>query len=185
MNCSEIEYKEVELTQVMVITQMYCLTSYHHENHFPILIHKLKYSNRKDIAKYLGRILGERVFETWATYSWDVIIPIPLHYLKKWHRGYNQSELIACGMSEVLKVPMVADAVERIRYTKTQTSLNKEKRRGNMEQAFRITKPSLLHYRRILIVDDVCTTGATMLALIKELSKLKGIEIGIVTISST
>ncbi|MDC1106359.1 phosphoribosyltransferase family protein [Prolixibacteraceae bacterium] len=185
VNCIQMEYRDIELTQIMPITHLYCLTPYHNEEHVPILIHHLKYSNRKDVGKYLGRLLGEKVFETWATFSWDVIVPVPLHYMKRWRRGYNQSEFIALGMAEVLRIPLIKDAIKRVRYTKTQTTLDKGKRKKNMHEAFRINNASLLQYRRILIVDDVCTTGATMLAIIEEVSQLKGVEVGVVTISST
>ncbi|QZE14038.1 ComF family protein [Halosquirtibacter laminarini] len=182
LNCISLETKSTELTQTMLISHYYSLTSYHNQQHFKLLIKALKYHNRRDIGIYLGTILGEKIKRTWTNNVWDILIPVPLHFTKKWERGYNQSHYIAKGIAEILGIPIVENAIVRKKRTSTQTKLNTEKRKENMKGAFLITKPEIIQNNRILLVDDVCTTGATILSLIEEMHPIKGVVIGVATI---
>ncbi len=96
----------------------------------------------------------------------DFIVPVPLWSARQRERGYNQAELIANELSKILNIPTAAKSLYRIRKTEIQTHLNREQRKQNVKGAFAMSKNSarreLLHGKQVLLVDDVCTTGATL-----------------------
>ena len=92
-----------------------------------------------------------------------MIVPVPMHFMKKARRGYNQTEEISKGISKVVGIP-VADNLRAVRGHRTQTSLSLESRIRNVDGVFRVKNPEELTAKSILIVDDVCTTGATLSA---------------------
>ena len=131
------------------------------ESPFQHIAHALKYKEYKSLGVDLGIRLGEMLNE-W-NFEVDILIPVPLHRIKFRERGYNQSEFIARGIASVIGKPIVLNAVRRSRHTQTQTKLNIEERRKNMEHAFELiphSSDSLLG-KKCLLVDDVITTGAT------------------------
>ena len=93
----------------------------------------------------------------------DLIIPIPIHHLKKAERGYNQSDYLAKGLSKSLNIPYSINSIKRIKYTESQTKLKMKERALNVSKAFKVGQPKKVSGKNILIVDDVCTTGATLL----------------------
>jgi len=131
------------------------------EGHFQHIAHALKYKEYKSIGVELGIQIGE-VLKEWNL-EVDILIPVPLHRIKQRERGYNQAEFIARGIESVIGKPVVSNALRRIRHTQTQTKLNIEERRKNMEYAFELTpySSSILPEKKCLLVDDVITTGAT------------------------
>jgi ComF family protein len=90
----------------------------------------------------------------------DVVVPMPLHWRRQWQRGFNQSELLARVTARRRGVPMV-NAVRRTRATSAQAGLSNAARRENVAGAFRVRKPRAIEARRVLLIDDVMTTGAT------------------------
>ena len=128
---------------------------------FQHIAHALKYKEYKSVGIDLGIRLGDAL-KKWDL-NVDILIPIPLHQIKHRERGYNQSEFIARGISSIIGKPVVPEAVRRTRHTQTQTKLNIEERRKNMEHAFELIPYSsdILSGKKCLLVDDVITTGAT------------------------
>lgn len=126
------------------------------------LIHSLKYMENFRIGIFLGKIAGELLKEEIKSWKGDILIPVPLHRLKKAERGYNQSFYIAKGISSVLKIPVEKSAIKRKRFTETQTELTLEERQNNISCAFTVTGSKKLTGRNIILVDDVITTGATI-----------------------
>jgi competence protein ComFC len=128
------------------------------------LIHGLKYGQMKSIGRTYGKILGEVIADNYDT-KYDLIIPVPLHKTKRRERGYNQSDYICTGMNEALHLDVVSDCLKRTRYTRTQTKLTREERKENVSNAFELNKKysDKIHGRNIILVDDVITTGATIL----------------------
>jgi ComF family protein len=146
------------------------------------LLHGLKYKNHKETGTYLGRRLGKALLKTqWAS-SVDLIIPVPLHKAKKASRGYNQSMLIAEGISEILKIPAGDDRLLRVRQTVSQTNKSRADRVKNMEEAFRVKNKGSLTGKHILLCDDVLTTGATLEACALALLDEENIKISFATI---
>ncbi len=93
----------------------------------------------------------------------DLIIPVPIHHLKKAERGYNQSDYLAKGLSKSLNIPYSGKMIKRIKYTESQTKLKMKERALNVSNAFKVRNAEKVKGKNILIVDDVCTTGATLL----------------------
>lgn len=146
------------------------------------LLHRLKYDNGKDIGAYLGKQLGYDLQQVgWAT-GIDAIVPVPLHPKKEAIRGFNQATIIAEGMSEVLDMPVYANAVKRTRFTETQTQKTREERMENMQGAFRVTDKATISGKHILLIDDVLTTGATLEACALSLLAVEGVKLSIATI---
>lgn len=126
------------------------------------IIHALKYDKKFLIGKYLGENLGKYFASQFQSWNIDLIIPIPLHHLKKAERGFNQSFYIAKGISKVTKIPLGERTVKRIRFTKSQTTMALKEREENIEGAFGLRKNEDVKRKNILLVDDVMTTGATI-----------------------
>lgn len=127
------------------------------------LLHQLKYKNRPEIGAELGRIYGSILHSVNLQNNWDEITPVPLHHLKQKRRGYNQSEQFANGLSESLGIP-VNISLERVQFTETQTRKSRIERIENVSEVFKVKKESQLAGKRILLVDDVMTTGATLVS---------------------
>lgn len=147
-----------------------------------LLIHGLKYRNKKEAGHYLGRQLGRRIKNTDWGKTIDVIIPVPLHPAKQAKRGYNQSLLIAEGISEMLGVPANDQLLLRTRDTKTQTNKTRTERIDNMANAFCLNNIEQLKGKHVLLCDDVLTTGATLESCALALMKEESIKISIATI---
>ena len=126
------------------------------------VLHNLKYRKRFQNGIYLGEILGILLKKNRLDWKFDLIIPLPLHRLKTAERGYNQSYYISKGIKRVLRIPVKTKALKRIRYTETQTTMNRTERENNIADAFRIKNKSELTQKIILLVDDVITTGSTV-----------------------
>lgn len=126
------------------------------------LLHQLKYKNHPEIGVMLGRVYGEKLVEANLASAFDVILPVPLHPSRKRKRGYNQSAKFAEGLSEKLGIPFSDTLLVRQRKTETQTRKSKLNRWENMAEVFRIVDPQRVEGKRILLVDDVITTGATI-----------------------
>ncbi len=120
-------------------------------------VHALKYQEMPHLAVPLARRLAN-VLNTWRIQP-DVIVPVPLHPQRQQERGYNQSALLAWELSALTDIPLRLDLVERTRYTRAQVGLDRQNRLTNMADAFYAQNSDGL---RVLIIDDVATTGATM-----------------------
>ncbi len=123
------------------------------------LLHQLKYNNQPDLGVFLGRVYGEQLYELHE--GWDVIIPVPLHATRLRRRTYNQSERFAAGLAAELDIPVLS-LLQRSQATETQTRKDRAHRWENMQHVFRVTDANAVRGKKILLVDDVVTTGATL-----------------------
>lgn len=126
------------------------------------LIHRLKYHGEKDVGVLAGEMLGTVIKSSGRFSGLDAVVPVPLHAGKLRTRGFNQSDLIARGIAETLRIPVLNDCLVRNKATSTQTRKSRYQRFENVDCVFGITdkyagKP--MHY---LIADDVITTGSTL-----------------------
>jgi ComF family protein len=126
------------------------------------LLHQLKYHNHPEVGIRLGHAFGFDLVKAGHQNSFDLIIPVPLHPSRKRKRGYNQSAKFAEGLSDILKIPYDDDVSLRTVSTSTQTKKNKLQRWENVESVFSIHHIDQIKEKRILLVDDVITTGATI-----------------------
>jgi len=129
---------------------------------YQALLHDLKYRGNQKAGLYLGRLLGQELKNT-SFADCDLMIPVPLHRRKLKQRGYNQSELIARGASDITGIPIGSNLIRRTSYQRSQTTMNRQERFENMALAFTLCDDAPdLDDKKILIIDDIITTGATL-----------------------
>ena len=131
------------------------------------IIHALKYGKQFRIGVFLGELLAEGIKN--KNWQIDLIVPVPIHHLKKAERGFNQSDFIAKGLSKSLGIPYLTKLIKRTRYTESQTGMNIDERAKNVSNVFKIRNSKKIIEKNILLVDDVITTGATTLECGKSL----------------
>ena len=128
------------------------------------VIHDMKYRKFPSVGKRLGEIVGSELHMSAFFDGADCVAGVPMHWTKKARRGYNQTEYIAEGIALAAGLPVV-DVLEAVKSHKTQTAMTIEQRRANLAGSFRIKDPDKLKGKGLVIVDDVCTTGATLRTL--------------------
>ena len=148
------------------------------------LIHDLKYNNYQAIGSLLGEAIATQIRQSKRYTQIDYIIPVPLHHKRIVQRGYNQSELIAAEVARQLNVSLQADNLYRTRNNESQTKKSLEERIENVKDLFELRDATLFEDKIILLIDDVLTTGSTLIACCKALSKSKNIKIHIYTASA-
>lgn len=149
------------------------------------ILASLKYANRPEIGEYMGRIMAEEFQRHGFFQGIDLIIPIPLAKKKEKQRGYNQSEWIAKGMAAITHIDMNTDCVIRTKSTVSQTSLSADKRVESVRGVFEVIHPDKIIGKHILLVDDVLTTGATLLSCAETIAQYPQIKISIATLART
>ena len=145
------------------------------------LLHQLKYEGNKDAGFFLGQQLGESIRQSELFCDIDYLVPIPLHPKKEHIRGYNQSHVIAQGVEDVTEIPIMKDCLYRKVFTSTQTKKSREERWDNVKDIFDIKDYGRLKEKHILLIDDVLTTGATLMAAGTTLSQIPDIKISVAT----
>lgn len=147
------------------------------------LIHQMKYKGKKEIGFELGRIYALSLRESGFFDGIDLIIPVPLHPSRKRKRGFNQSELISDGISDVTGIPVDNRSLIRGSFTKTQTRKSRYDRWNNVEGIFEVNCQENLENKHILIVDDVITTGSTIEACATGLLKSGNVKISVAALA--
>lgn len=135
------------------------------------MIHFLKYDRKTNIAKRLGILMGNVFQSDSDLFLSDIIVPVPLHRIRKRERGYNQSKLLAEVISHISGKTLVTDSIIRKKATKSQTMLATEERVENLKDAFAVVAPEKIKGKSIVIIDDVLTTGTTLEEMAKTLVK--------------
>ena len=129
------------------------------------LIQRFKYQGKVQLAEPFGRVLSDVMTSCWPPDTVDVIVPVPLHAARFRKRGFNQSYLLVHNWKQVGRarrnIPVVLDALLRVERTSPQTGLGRKERMKNIRHAFRVQSPGKIADRRVLLIDDVFTTGAT------------------------
>ena len=125
-------------------------------------IHALKYHGVAELAEPMARLLARLLVQQLQGEAWDLVAPVPLHRVRERERGYNQSALIARELARKFSCPVDERAVVRHRATRSQTHLSRAERLVNVADAFDCPEPELVAGQRVLLVDDVYTTGSTV-----------------------
>ena len=144
-----------------------------------VLVHALKYQDRTDLAPTMGRwmaragrdLLGEA----------DVLIPVPLHWRRGWSRRYNQSGALAGSIARQSGVPVAVDTLRRVRPTQQQVGLSRADRARNVQGAFKVAadRTGQVHGRRVVLIDDVLTSGATVDACARALLRARAAQVDV------
>jgi ComF family protein len=137
------------------------------------LLHAMKYGKTRGVGVMLGKKLGDKI-ESTQRETFSYIIPVPLHKAKYRDRTFNQSEFIAKGVSQIINTPIMKDGISRTRFTGTQTKLNKPERKENVSGAFEVNPKHTesIRGKNVILIDDVITTGATILECASVLKKV-------------
>lgn len=126
------------------------------------LLHQLKYNNHPEIGVRLGQAYGLELLRSGFDREFDLIIPVPLHTSRKRQRGYNQSSKFAAGLSLAMNIQWDESISVRMHSSVTQTNKSKAERWENVKDVFSVETNKTIQGKRILLVDDVITTGATL-----------------------
>lgn len=145
------------------------------------LIHELKYKGNWEAGIFLGQQLGETIKSAPLFQGIDYLVPVPLHPKREKKRGYNQSMMIARGISEATGIPIGDKYLIRVVNTSTQTKKSKEERFQNVKDIFQVCHAEELQGKYILLIDDVLTTGATLESCAHKFENIPGIVISAAT----
>ena len=146
------------------------------------LIYELKYQNHPEIGITVGRMFTIEIQPSGFFDGIDGIVPVPLAKKRQRQRGYNQSQEIAQGVYEITGLPIYNKVVRRSTYKGSQTNKGRWERNENVEQVFELIDPAAIQGRHLLLIDDVVTTGATIIACAKELLKAGHVKLSILTL---
>jgi len=150
---------------------------------YQVLLHDLKYRGNRKAGYYLGRLMGQALLHA-SFPPCDLLIPVPLHPGRLRKRGYNQSEIIARGCSEILKIPVETRLLVRSGRHRSQTGKNRQERFENVSEEFSAGKSSInLDGLKVLLLDDVITTGATLEACCRALLSEHNCQICVAAVS--
>ena len=149
------------------------------------MVYQLKYGNSPDVGEDLGRLMATDMQLAHFFDDIDVLLPVPLTAKRQRQRGYNQSEMLARGISDVTHLPISTKALKRQAFHESQTHLNRHERQENVEGIFVVADAEVLKGRHVLLIDDICTTGATLTACAQALTPIEGIRITVLTLGFT
>src|SRR5690348_10049019 len=143
------------------------------------LVHALKYQDRTDLAPAMGRWMARAGGE--LLQDADLLIPVPLHWRRAWHRRYNQSGALAQAIEHASGVKLRGELLQRVRPTEQQVGLSRPQRASNVQGAFKVPadrQPEIAG-RRVILIDDVLTSGATADACARALLRAKAVQVDV------
>jgi len=164
-------------------TSMLAFCFYSKNYSFSTMLYQLKYKHSPEVGVELGKLFARDQLPLLNALGIDILVPVPVHKSKRRIRGYNQSEEIAKGMSEILHVPVELGLLKRARGGKSQTTKNRWARAKSISTAFYTEGSVAKACYHVALVDDVFTTGATAEACCKELAKIKDLKISVLCLA--
>ncbi len=147
------------------------------------VIHRYKYQHALWFEPFLADVLARQAKPALTGGEWDLIVPVPLHPLKLRQRQFNQAERLARCLGRELGLPVNGRVVRRVQFTETQTRLSRPERAANVQDAFAPRAARELHGRRVILVDDVMTTGATTSACARALREAGAADVCVWTVA--
>lgn len=155
---------------------------YEKGNPYSNILHNIKYRNNPQLGQYVAKLFAQELLSRDIFKDIDCIIPVPLHHRKKIQRGYNQSEYIAKGFSEVFDIPVHNNIIIAHKSHESQTNKGIYERWLNTQNIFSAHDTQVLENKHVLIVDDVVTTGATLLSAALTIASVPNIKISLATL---
>lgn len=176
---------EFLLNELLPVEQAASLMLYRSESNWKSTVHQFKYYGNKGLGQFLSILLAQKLMESGWSDKLDLVVPVPLHWYKEWTRGFNQAGVVAKVIAEKLNLPYEPYLITRKRFTFTQTKKDKEHRKKSVASAFMVKEKysRLLSGKRVLLVDDVLTTGATASSCGKALLDFGALSISVVTLA--
>ena len=147
------------------------------------MVYGAKYHGFANIAIEVGEMLADEMKGFFDDI--DCIVPMPISISRRMARGYNQSEMLAIVISDITHKPIITNALQRKDFHQSQTTLNRWQRQENVADTFQLTDDSQLQGKHVLLIDDICTTGATLIACSNALRAIEGIRISVLTLGFT
>lgn len=147
------------------------------------LVQGFKFERRRNLAKPLASLLAAAYLDTWRREDFELAVPVPLHPRRRRERGFNQAALLAVALQEQLMLPCSESPLSRTRDTLPQVGLSDAERHRNLRSAFRCDHPAKVRGRRILLVDDVMTTGATAASAAEALLAAGARSVSVLTVA--
>ena len=175
-NSTEMALTEGKLSikRIMHLDRAAAFLFYEKDHPLQQVIHRMKYTDQPLIGYELGRQAALEMQDAEFFDEIDVIVPMPLHPRRLRERGYNQSEFIARGISEVTGIPIDMTHVTRVRNTPKQALQSGEGRKTNVIDAFAVNHPEQMYHKHILVVDDLITTGETVKSCVRAMRFFRG-----------
>ncbi|UXP33431.1 phosphoribosyltransferase family protein [Reichenbachiella agarivorans] len=169
-----------QLSGVVPMEAAYAFLKYTKKGMAQRLVHQLKYGGSKKVGVILGRWFAKDIQQKVLEQGFDCIMPVPIHRSRLMKRGYNQSLEIAIGMSEVLGIPVETNAIKRVHMTQSQAKKMRLDRLTNFHVEYVVWDVSKIDGRKILLIDDVITTGATITSVCSLLTDygVKSLSVG-------
>ncbi len=147
------------------------------------VISRFKFRGAARLAKPLGTLLADYADREFLFSEFDLLVPVPLHRQRLRDRGFNQSLLLARRIAKIHSLPVDTAALQRIRHTQPQTELSGPERRKNIRQAFAVSRTGSISGKRVLLIDDVFTTGATVQECAKTLLRAGAQQVDVLTLA--
>jgi len=147
------------------------------------IIHKLKYDGGQYLAEILAKFMAKVVLEN--EFDFDAILYVPMHNKRKIERGYNQSKLLAIEIGKILNKSVLENTLVKTKHTKNQADLSFKLRAENLKNSFEVVDKNVVKNKRILLVDDVFTTGSTVEEISKTLKQAGVKEVNVITFCHT
>ncbi len=171
--------------KLLPIQRAAALIYYEPRSEIAQIVYQLKYDNRPDIGEDIGRIMANEMQLAGFFDDIDLLLPVPLSRKRMRQRGYNQSEQLAQGISDITHISIEKKAVRRKHFRQSQTHLSHWQRQENVEGMFELRDAGKLEGKHVLLIDDICTTGATLISCGTILKDIPGIRISILTLGYT
>ena len=149
------------------------------------ILYELKYKNHPEIGVVMGRTLAKELMRSGMFEGIDAIVPVPLARKRERERGYNQSLELAKGVSEVTGLPIYNKVVKRTKFMGSQTQRGRWERNENVENVFELINGDSISGKHLLLIDDVVTTGATIIACAQEMQKASDVKISVLALGFT
>jgi ComF family protein len=146
-------------------------------------IHMFKYGKKTSLCRPLGLLARETFFRFWDVSAIDLLVPVSLHVKRLRERGFNQAHLLIRRWAKEEEIPFDGRALSRDRWTEPQTSLSRTERQKNIRGAFSVRHSEQIKGRKILLVDDVYTTGATVNECARVLMKAGAQRVDVLTLA--